>query len=362
MKQKSVLEQFKSASVAKRLLKLIDRTSGSFCFMEVCGTHTVQLFKTGVRSHLAKRIRLISGPGCPVCVTAQADIDKAIAIAKEKDVIFCCFGDMVRVPGSYGNLEAARAQHGAAIKVIYSPLEALDLAKENPGKRIVLFGVGFETTVPAFAAVLLRAKKQGLKNLFIYPVFKLVPPALRALLESSETAIDGFILPGHVSAIIGLSPYRFIAEEFAKPAVVAGFEVVDLLEGILTLISLSKKNAAAVENTYGRSVKQKGNARALKIINAVFEETDARWRGLGVIKKSGLRLKPGFRRFDIREECSVKVRASRENPRCLCGSVLKGTVEPNECLLFGKKCTPEHPIGPCMVSAEGTCAAHYTFS
>lgn len=361
MKPIHILNSFGDSSVAKRLFDVIKEKEGSFCFMEVCGTHTVQIFKTGIRDGLKDGIRLISGPGCPVCVTSAYDIDKAIAIAKSKDVVMCCFGDMIKVPGSRESLDLAKANDGAPVKIMYSPLEALELAVKNPRKKVVLFGVGFETTIPAFASVLIRAKKQKVRNLFIFPVFKLIPPALRALLESSDITIDGFILPGHVSTIIGEKRYRFIADEFGKPAVITGFEVVDLLEGILLLIDMARKNRPAVKTEYSRSVNREGNVAAQKIIATVFREATVEWRGLGSIKKSGLKLNKAFQDFDVDRAVEVRLSAAKDNPACLCGNVIKGTNSPQDCSLFAKQCTPEHPVGPCMVSVEGTCSAYYNY-
>jgi hydrogenase expression/formation protein HypD len=361
MKHSKIIEQFKDSKIAKNLLKRINSFTEEVSLMEVCGTHTVQIFKTGVKNAINSNIKLISGPGCPVCVTSVQDIDKAIAIAASRDVIMCCFGDMVKVPGTDESLNSARGSRGAHIKVMYSPIEALELAKATPEKKIVMFGVGFETTIPAFASVLLRAKQEKIKNLFILSVFKLVPPALRALLESQYINIDGFILPGHVSVIIGSKQYNFIAEEFKKPAVITGFEVVDILEGIWLLIEMIKKNKSGVKIEYSRSVSPQGNKLANDTIYKVFQEADVSWRGLGKIKNSGLKLRSEFKDFDVESVLKVRPKLSRENPNCICGQVIKGVNEPIDCMLFAKQCTLEHPIGPCMVSGEGTCAAYFKY-
>jgi hydrogenase expression/formation protein HypD len=362
VKPDKIIEKFKDAKIAKKLLKKINSFTKKASLMEVCGTHTVQIFKTGIRSGLNKNIKLLSGPGCPVCVTTPQDIDKAIAIAGCKDVILCCFGDMVRVPGSEMSLDSARAKSSAKVKIMYSPIEALQLAKEMPDKKIVMFGVGFETTIPAFASVLIRARKQNINNLYLYPVFKLVPPALRALLESKEVNIDGFILPGHVSAIIGEKDYRFIAGEFNKPAVIAGFEPVDILKGISMLLAMIRKEEPKIKIEYSRSVKSEGNKLAREIIYKVFEETDVQWRGVGKIKKSGLKLKKEFSKFCVDNILKIKLKTPKENPACICSGVIMGIKEPLDCKLYAKKCTPENPVGPCMVSGEGTCAAYYKYS
>jgi len=357
MKYDRIIEKFKDSKISQRLLKDINKVKDDISLMEVCGTHTVQIFKTGIKSGLNKNIRLLSGPGCPVCVTAAEDIDKAIAIACRKDVILCCFGDMIRVPGSKASLDSASAN----VKIMYSPIEALGLAEGRPDKKIVMFGVGFETTIPAFASVLERAKKQRVNNLYILPVFKLIPPAIRALLESKYVNIDGFILPGHVSAIIGENDYRFIAREFNKPAVITGFESADILEGILLLLDMIKKRKPRVKIEYSRSVDSKGNQLAKKTIYRVFEKTDVDWRGLGRIKNSGLRLRKEFNGFCVDKIMNIKIKTPRNNPKCICGSVITGAREPSDCKLFTKECVPGHPVGPCMVSSEGTCAAFYKY-
>jgi hydrogenase expression/formation protein HypD len=356
-----VIERFKDPKIAKRLLENINLTTRRVSLMEVCGTHTVQIFKTGVRSGINKNIRLLSGPGCPVCVTSAKDMDKAIAIASSKDVVFCCFGDMIKVPGTNGSLDLARGRHNANLKIMYSPTESLELAKKYPHKKIVLFGVGFETTIPAFAAVLARAKQQNIKNLFIFPVFKLIPPAIRALLESKEVNIDGFILPGHVSTIIGQGQYDFIAKEFKKPAVITGFEVVDILEGIILILDMINDNDPQIKIEYGRSVAPSGNKLARDMIFSVFEKTAAEWRGLGQIPQSGLKLRKEYRDFDVDRVLDIKLKPVKEDANCICGSVIKGVKQPLDCKLYAKKCNPEHPVGPCMVSSEGTCAAFYRY-
>ncbi|MDD5617906.1 MAG: hydrogenase formation protein HypD [Candidatus Omnitrophica bacterium] len=356
-----IIEEFKDAKIAKSLLEEINKAEDNISLMEVCGTHTVQIFKTGIKSGLNKNIKLLSGPGCPVCVTTTKDIDKAIAIASSGDVILCCFGDMIRVPGSDVSLDSAKGKLSANIKIMYSPIEALQLAEKFPDKKIVMFGVGFETTVPAFASVLIRAKEQNIKNLFIFPVFKLIPPAIRALLESQYVNIDGFILPGHVSTIIGDEEYGFIADEFKKPAVITGFESVDILKGILLLLNMIKGDKPKVSIEYSRSVQSRGNKLAKEIIYNVFEKADADWRGLGRIKNSGLKLKKEFSDFSIDRVLEIKTKPARENPGCICDKVILAVKEPYDCKLYAKACKPEHPVGPCMVSAEGTCAAFYKY-
>ena len=361
MKHSQVTEQFRDSKIARSLLERINEYKDNVSLMEVCGTHTVQIFKTGIKSGVNSNIRLLSGPGCPVCVTSVRDIDKAIAIASSKDVAFCCFGDMIKVPGTKESLSTAKGKYGANIKVIYSPIEAMELAQKLSDKKVVMFGIGFETTIPAFASVIARAKQKNIKNLFIFPVFKLIPPALRALLESKYVNVDGFILPGHVSVVIGQKQYLFVASEFKKPAVITGFEVVDILEGILFLLDMIKNKRAEVKIEYGRSVDPEGNRLAVEGIFKVFQKSDVEWRGLGVIKDSGLSLKKEFSEFDVDSVLDIKLKPSKENPQCICGDVIKGVSQPIDCKLYAKACIPEQPIGPCMVSSEGTCAAFYKY-
>ena len=357
MKRLEILEKFKDLKTAQILLERLASIKDNYNFMEVCGTHTVQIFKTGVRDALPRNIRMLSGPGCPVCVTTTEDIDKAIAITKNNDVILFCFGDMIKVPGSRESLSDVRSH----TKLMYSPLEALDFAKNNPCKKVVLFGVGFETTIPAFAATLIRAKKEKIKNLFIFPVFKLVPPALQAILTSKNMNIDGFILPGHVSTIIGQEAYSFVAKKFKIPAVITGFEAVDILEALLLLCEMLKTHKPQIKLEYSRVVPPKGNKLALDMIDSVFKKSDVRWREIGVIPKSGLSLSSAFKSFDVNTVLNIKIKKVTENKGCLCGSVLMGVATPLECKFFGRKCTPGTPIGPCMVSSEGTCAAYYKY-
>ena len=356
-----VLDSFSDPAIAKNLLERIHYHSKPATIMEVCGTHTMALFRTGIRGCLPENINLVSGPGCPVCVTPVETVEKAIGIACRKDTELFCFGDMMKVPGISGTLENARAAKNASVKIMYSPLEGLEKAVKEPSKKIVLFGIGFETTIPVFASVLLRAKEKKIKNLFLIPAFKLVPPALDALLCSGETKIDGFLLPGHVSSIIGEKAYGFIPERYHIPGVITGFEPVDLLEGILVLIEMISEKKPAIANEYSRFVYKEGNTKALKTIKTVFTETDSIWRGLGEIKKSGLSLKGDFKDFDAEQLVDFEIPESKEPAGCICGEVIKGNRKPAHCRLFGKACTPSDPVGPCMVSSEGTCAAYYKY-
>jgi hydrogenase expression/formation protein HypD len=354
------IDEFRNKEIAKGLIQRIRKISTHpVQLMEVCGTHTVSIFRYGIRGILPEQIRLISGPGCPVCVTPNEDIDLAIAISRQKDVIIATFGDMMRVPGSTSSLQKEKAE-GRDIRIIYSSLEALKIAKDHPEKKVVFLAIGFETTSPTIAVAILRTKEEKLHNLFFLNSQKRVPPALIALLQSKQLKIDGFILPGHVSTIIGTNPYQFIAKEFGRPAVITGFEPLDILQGIWMLIKQIAENRAAVEIQYRRVVHQEGNPVALSKIDEVFEKDEGRWRGLGLIPDSGYRFREPYKEMDARN-FNVEVEQTKEHPDCLCGEVLQGIRNPLECHLFKKACHPENPIGPCMVSIEGTCHTYFKY-
>ena len=329
-------------------------------FMEVCGTHTVSIFRAGIRQILPKNIELVSGPGCPVCVTDDEYIDKAIAYAKNSDVIIATFGDMLKVPGSHENLSEVQAE-GANIKIIYSPQDCLKLAEENPNKKIIFLAVGFETTAPTAAATVLMAKNLNLKNLFFLSAQKLVPPALKMLLNDSAVKVDGFLLPGHVAVVTGTKIFEFLANDYKIPSVVAGFEAEEILLAILNLLKQIDEKKIFVANEYKSVVKSEGNIAAQKILSEVYEEVDASWRGLGKIKNSGLKMRENFSDFDIEKILPVEVEKFSKKTACRCGEVLRGIVTPTECPLFGKNCQPLHAVGPCMVSVEGVCAAWYKY-
>ncbi|MDI6783348.1 MAG: hydrogenase formation protein HypD [bacterium] len=369
------IDEYRDASLAKKILEKIELISRKIGrpvqLMEVCGTHTVAIFKSGIRELLPKNIKLLSGPGCPVCVTAPEDIDAAIAVSENESVILVTFGDMLRVPGTKSSLQEQKAE-GKEVRIVYSCLDALEIAKQNPEKKVVFFAVGFETTSPTIAATVQLAVQNGIKNFYIYPAHKLIPPAMQALLESGEVNINGFICPGHVSAIIGEKPYRFIPEKYQIPCVIAGFEPLDILQAILMLLEQIAEQQAKVEIQYRRVVKPEGNPKAVETLYTVFEPTDVLWRGLGVIPNSGLKLKKEYHRFDVSEiiPLAIQFSAGRGSAcparksylnACRCGEVLRGVITPPECSLFRKKCTPENPFGPCMVSTEGTCAAYYKY-
>jgi hydrogenase expression/formation protein HypD len=336
-------------------------SSAPVAFMEVCGTHTMAIGRHGLRFRLPARLRLISGPGCPVCVTDGAEIDRAIAMASVPDVIVATFGDLLRVPGSSTTLAAARAA-GARVTLVYSPLEALELAEKTPAKRIVFIGVGFETTSPTIAATVLQAERHGIENFLVLSAFKVVPPAMLALAATGEVHLDGFICPGHVSSIIGSRPYEAVAEQFHLPCVVTGFEAEDLLEGIAMLLRQRVAGEARVEVQYQRAVPVDGNPRALELLDKVFAPCDAIWRGIGLIPGSGLAFRERYARFDAAVRVPVEVPATVGlPPGCSCGRVMRGLMVPPECALFGQACVPAHPVGPCMVSSEGACAAWHRY-
>jgi len=328
--------------------------------MEVCGTHTVALFRSGVKSLLPEWVRLISGPGCPVCVTSQGYIDVACALARRPEVIICTYGDMVRVPGKQTSLEHQRSR-GAAVEVVYSARDALLRAHREPDRKVVFLAVGFETTTPATAAAGLEARQRGIGNFFLLPGHKLVIPALKALLSSEDVPLAGFICPGHVSVVIGARAYETIARDYGKPCVITGFEPPQLLQGILHLVRQVTRHRSEVENVYPVVVSHEGNPHARGLIEKVFEPADTVWRAMGTIPLSGLELRASYRQYDAFEHFGMQLPPDEEPVGCLCGSVIQGKVDPPACSLFGRKCTPTHPVGPCMVSSEGTCAAWFKY-
>ena len=335
--------------------------SGPTALMEVCGSHTAAIHRHGLRGRLPRDLRLLSGPGCPVCVTPATQIDQAIAMTAEPGVLLATFGDMVRVPGRSSSLEQERGK-GRPVLVVSSALEALELARARPTELVVFFGIGFETTSPTVAATLMRAAEYGVDNFLVLCAFKLIPPALRLLAASGETTVSGFICPGHVSAIIGKEPYRSVAQKHKVPCVIAGFEASDILQAVAMLLEQRASGRSEVEIQYSRAVPATGNPVARAYLERVFAVADAQWRGIGMIPRSGLRLSEEFRRFDALERVTVEVADGPDLPRgCSCGAVMRGLLEPPGCPLFGTACTPATPQGPCMVSTEGACAAWYRF-
>ena len=329
--------------------------------MEICGTHTVALFRSGVKSLMPPQLRLISGPGCPVCVTSQAYLDAACEIAARDDVTVCTYGDMVRVPGRQGSLETLRAQ-GAQVKVVYSARDALEMARRQPSRTVVFLAVGFETTAPPTAAAVMEADRTGVDNFLILAGHKLVIPALEALLSGGEVPIDGFLCPGHVSIVIGAGAYRGIAEKYHKPCVVAGFEPVTMARGIRDLVQQIAAGQAEVGNAYEVAVSEDGNAVARQWMDEVFEPATTLWRAMGAIPASGLDLREKYARFDAMSHFGLTPGEDYEPPGCRCGEVIQGKADPVDCPLFATGCTPRSPVGPCMVSSEGACAAWYKYS
>ena len=359
MKKLTSAEEKKAA---KALLADIERLAEGrhLRYMEVCGTHTVAIFRAGLRQILPENIELVSGPGCPVCVTSDVYMDKAIAYAKMESVTVATFGDMLKVPGSRESLADARAA-GADIRVVYSPLDALTAARENPQKTVVFLGVGFETTAPTEAAAVLSAKDEGLQNFCVLSAQKLVPPAVKLLLDAPDVHVDGFLLPGHACVVTGTRPYGFLADEAHKPGVVAGFTPLAILRAIWRLVRQTADGDARIENEYGSVVREEGNPAARAILARVYEEAADEWRGLGVIERSGLRMREAFADFDAERRLPVEVERVEKKTACRCGEVLRGAVRPTDCTLFAKACVPTHAVGPCMVSVEGVCAAWYKY-
>ena len=343
-----------------QLAELCGRVGRRISIMEVCGTHTVSIFRSGLRALLPDNLRLVSGPGCPVCVTAQRHIDAALDLAVQPGAILVTYGDMLRVPGRHGSLERLRAT-GADIRVVNSARTALDFARATPQRAVVFLGVGFETTAPATAATVLEAQRGGIRNFSVLMCHKLVVPTMRALLDAGDVPLDGFLAPGHVSVIIGAAAYQPIATGYGRPVVVAGFEPEQVLRGLVALVRQMVEQRSAVENVYSAVVTDSGNRVAQELVARVFVTADAPWRELGVIRQSGLELGSEFRTFDALQRFNVTVGADEDHPACRCGEVITGKAEPAECTAFGTVCTPLNPIGPCMVSSEGTCAAWYKY-
>ncbi len=345
----------------KRIRVSAENLGGHVNLMEVCGTHTAAIVRYGLKKIIPSGIRLVSGPGCPVCISPVSFIDKIIALSRFPDTIITTFGDMLRVPGSSTSLEKAVAE-GASVRMVYSPADALDIAAENPGKRVVFIGAGFETTAPAVAYTIKRARMEGVGNFTVLSGHRLIPPAMRGLLHDPETAIDGFICPGHVSAIIGSRPYEFIPHEYGIPCVITGFEPPDIMQAVYMLVdSISTRKSPRVEIQYSRTVRQEGNPKALSVMHEVFYKADSEWRGLGFIPESGLNIRKDYEEWDADKVFDIETDTDVKDTPCLCADILKGKKSPPECPFFAETCTPENPIGPCMVSLEGACASHYKY-
>ncbi|MGE5416413.1 MAG: hydrogenase formation protein HypD [Acidobacteriota bacterium] len=346
---------------ADHLLNEINAVKTPCSLMEVCGTHTMAIAKSGLRSLIPPNIKLLSGPGCPVCVTAQGDIDAVIELVKQPGVILTTFGDMMRVPGTESSLQDERGT-GADVRVVYSPLDALAIARQNPDKEVVFLGIGFETTAPTVAVTLEQAAEEGLKNFSVWSLHKIVPPAIEAIFSDPEINADGLICPGHVSAVIGIEPYEKLVGRYFKPCVITGFETLDIIEGIYMLVQQVIHGPSEAAIQYKRVVKPQGNIAAREAIERVFKPVNARWRGLGEILGSGLEPQIQFQGFNAKKKFDIPEFEDKPIKGCGCGDVLKGKMTPPECQLFGKGCTPLKPVGPCMVSHEGACAAYYRFA
>lgn len=365
-KELSIQEQRELAhSFLSRLGKAAGGAGRPLRFMEVCGTHTVSVFRGGIRQMLGSvtdGVELVSGPGCPVCVTPDSYMDKAIAYAGREDIIIATFGDMLKVPGSNSSLSAARAE-GADIRIVYSPLECLAIARENPGKKVVFLAVGFETTAPTAAATVLAARQEGITNLFLLSAQKLVPPVLRTLIADPEVRVDGFILPGHVAVVTGSEAFAFLSRDYRLPGVVTGFEPLQILRALCRLTELASSGEARVENEYGSVVRPEGNPGARQAVAEVYAEADAKWRGLGNIPRSGLCMREAYAAHDIERVLPIPETAlpPPRQSACRCGEVLRGLATPPQCPLFGRACVPAHAVGPCMVSVEGVCAAWHKY-
>lgn len=352
---------FKDPKLARGLIETIHRLAPEHAtLMEVCGTHTVAIARNGIRDLMPEGLRLASGPGCPVCVTCNRDIDTVIALARIPNLTITTFGDMTRVPGSTSSLLAEQAA-GRSVEIVYSPLDALAFAKAHPEREVVFVGVGFETTTPLVAMAVKRAKAMGLSNFTVFAAHKNMPGALELLVGDPTLELDALILPGHVSTIIGAEPYRFLAEKYGIPGVITGFEPVDVLQGIAMLVRQLHEGRAEIEIAYARGVMPGGNPVALAAIDEVFETCTATWRGLGDIPGSGYRIRDEFANFDAVRRFEPDVEPTRDPKGCRCGDVLRARIAPNECPLFRTVCTPENPVGPCMVSSEGSCAAYYRY-
>ena len=356
------IDEYRRRDLVEGIAEQIRRTSTRpIRLMEVCGTHTVSIFRHGIRELLPPHISLLSGPGCPVCVTPVGAIDRALTLAQREDVTLATFGDLLRVPGSEASLLDARAE-GAQVRVVYSPYNALELARSEGGRKVVFLGIGFETTTPTVAAVVRRAKEEGARNFSVLAMNKVIPPALKALVEAPDLSVDGFICPGHVSTIIGTEPYRAAAETYRIPCVVAGFEPLDILQAVAMLVAQIEGGEAKVEIQYRRGVSPRGNPKARAVMEEVFEVCDSVWRGLGTLPASGLGVAPAYEEFDAGRIYDIPEVEGREPAGCICGEILKGIREPRDCPLFRTACTPDSPVGACMVSSEGTCAAYHKYA
>jgi len=355
------LDEYRDGTIAAKLVEEIKRAQTKpWVIMEVCGGQTHSIVKNGIDHLLPHGVELVHGPGCPVCVTPLEMIDKAHAIARRPEVIFCSFGDMLRVPGSDGDLFSIKSR-GGDVRVVYSPLDCMKIARANPNKQVVFFAIGFETTAPANAMLAWQAKQAGMRNLSLLVSHVLVPPAIEAILSSPDNRVQGYLGPGHVCAVVGYSEYEPLSERFHVPIVVTGFEPLDILEGVLMVVKQLEEGRAVVENQYSRILDRGGNAAAQSLIGKVFEVGSRKWRGVGMIPQSGYHLRPEFRDFDAEARFDVAAIQTEEPEVCIAGEILRGLKKPHDCPAFGGECDPQHPLGATMVSAEGACAAYYAY-
>ena len=360
------VDEFRDPHLARGLAAAIAAEadpSRTYRFMEFCGGHTHAISRYGLEDLLPANLRMIHGPGCPVCVLPVGRIEQAIRLAQQPGVVLCTYGDMMRVPGAFGHSLLRAKAAGADIRMVYSSLDAVRIAAEAPGSEVVFFAIGFETTTPPTAVALQQAARQELRNFSVFCNHVLTPPAMRGILGGEDAlGLDGFVGPAHVSTVIGTEPYRFVAAEFHRPVVIAGFEPLDVLQAVRMLVRQVNDGRADIENQYTRAVSGHGNRRAQALVDEVFELRDAfEWRGLGMLPHSALRLRPAYARFDAEQRFAVPAEPVADNPACDCGAILRGVKRPTECRLFGTACTPDTPIGACMVSSEGACAAHWTY-
>ena len=355
------IDEYRDREMVQALAKEIKKISSKpIKLMEVCGGHTMSIQKFGIPSLLPENIRLISGPGCPVCVSDRKYIDQAIAYSRLEEVIITTYGDLIRVPGSTSSLDEEKAR-GADVRIVYSVLDALEIAKNNRDKKIVFLGIGFETTAPSSAAGIIKAQMAGIRNFYLFSSHKVMPPAMEALIDEG-VQLDGYIAPGHVSTITGTGIYKNIPKKFGLGCVISGFEPVDLLKAIYMLVNQVENNDPKVEIAYTRVVKPEGNIKAQQMLEEVFEMRDDWWRGLGVLPKSGMGVREKYASFDAEKQIEVEVEPTREDKGCICGEILKGIKNPKDCKLFAKACTPNNPVGACMVSHEGACHAYYRYN
>ena len=355
------ITEFRRSDLAEGLIAQINQRSHTPTrLMEFCGGHTVTIFKYGIRQILPDNIEMVSGPGCPICVTANADLDKAIALAKIPQIIIATFGDMLKIPGSRNSLQELKAE-GSDVRIVYSALDAIAIAQENPTRSVVFLGIGFETTAPTIAASILQAEDRRINNYYVLSLHKLCPPVIRNILASGKVELQGLVCPGHVSVIIGSHPWDFIARDYGIPCVVSGFEPVDILQCVAMLVDQVESGRSEVEIAYRRGVRPEGNEEAIRLMEQVFEPGPAAWRGIGEVPDSGLKIRNEYQHFDATMAFDIDPGQPYEPDGCICGDILRGVKTPPDCQLFDNACTPQYPVGPCMVSSEGTCSAYYNY-